>query len=105
MVYKTLETEKSGLIYEHKSENPLANELSRRVLGSIREMMEGPKVEERARLTLDYIRDVVEEFRNEVRFYTESDSNPKSYLIHLTRYHLREPKHEEASGRIILARS
>ncbi|MEM4407771.1 MAG: hypothetical protein QXI19_03410 [Candidatus Caldarchaeum sp.] len=100
LVERTLDTRKSGIIYEHRSQNAIANELSRRVLEAIREAERG--LEGRARLTVDFEKEAIKEFKNEVRFYMETDTNPRSYVNHILRYHPSRQKASTASGIIIL---
>jgi len=111
LVSKTLTTEKSGLIYDHKSENPLANDLAERILASIREMNQamrqggdggGGEGSGRRLLTDIVIRGVLDEFKSDVLFYMENDSSPTSYLKHLARYHPEKPKPGDRGGGIIL---
>ncbi len=89
LVKNTLETEKKGLIYQHQSDNRYANEISTRVLVAVTDYKDSPEISE-SRLTLDFAVSVVSEFLKEARFYMENDSNPKSYLIHILRYHPEE---------------
>ena len=86
---QTLETEKKGLIYEHRSGNKYADEISNHVLSIVAEFKDSPEVGAN-RITLDFGILVIGEFLDEARFYLENDSNPKSYLIHLMRYHPEE---------------
>jgi hypothetical protein len=83
---KTLDTEKKGIIFEHRSESSVVNEIAARVLTVIREYKD--MVELRlGRITLDYAKDVIQEFLKELTFYMEVDANPQSYLIHISRYY------------------
>lgn len=100
LVERTLDTRKSGIIYEHKSQNALANELSRRVLEAISESERG--LGGRARLTIDFEKEAIKEFQNEVKFYMEADPNPRSYINHILRYHPVKREASTSSGMIIL---
>ncbi len=83
---KTLDTEKKGILFEHRSESGVVNEILARVLTVIREYKDMTELR-RGRITLDYAKDVIQEFLKEIKFYMEADSNPQSYLIHISRYH------------------
>lgn len=86
LVIKTLDTEKKGILYNYMSESRIVNEVAVRVLVAIREQKDSPELRQ-GRITLDYAKQVVEEFLKEIKFYMEVDSNPQSYLIHISRYH------------------
>lgn len=102
LVIKTLDTEKKGILYEYRSENRIVNELSGRVLDILREYTDRPQVGQ-GRISLDYARDVVEEFLKEIRFYMEMDSNPQSYLIHVSRYHPEKSGATQGGGSLIMS--
>ena len=102
LVIKTLDTEKKGILYEYRSENRIVNELSGRVLDILREYTDRAQVG-RGRVSLDYARDVVEEFLKEIRFYIEMDSNPQSYLIHVSRYHPEKSGATQGGGSLIMS--
>ncbi len=89
LAYKTLETEKKGVIYQHQSGNKYADEISDHVLGIVSQFKDSPELGPN-RITLDFGVMVIKEFLDEARFYMENDENPKSYLIHLMRYHPEE---------------
>ncbi|MFI5322931.1 MAG: hypothetical protein ACHQ6U_05240 [Thermodesulfobacteriota bacterium] len=89
LVKSTLDTEKKGLIYQHQSENSFANELSTRLLIALTDLKDSPEIKE-DRVTIDFASSVIEEFLKEARFFSEHDSNPRSYLIHILRYHPAE---------------
>jgi hypothetical protein len=95
LVKSTLESEKKGLIYQHQSENSFANELSTKLLIALTDLKDSPEIRE-DRVTIDIASSVIEEFLKEARFFSENDSNPQSYLIHLLRYH---PTEEAAPAR------
>ena len=102
LVIKTLDTEKKGILYEYRSENRIVNELSGRVLDILREYTDRTQVGQ-GRVSLDYARDVVEEFLKEIRFYIEMDSNPQSYLIHVSRYHPEKAGATQGGGSLIMS--
>ena len=101
LVSKTLETEKKGLIYQHQSDNSGANRVSDYVLEVISEFKDNPDVA--GRVTLDFAASVVDEFLSEAKFYSENDSNEKSYFIHILRYYPeeQEPAKSPEGGLII----
>jgi hypothetical protein len=102
LVIRTLDTEKKGILYEYRSENKVVNELSARMLDILREYTDRTQVG-RGRVSLDDAREVVEEFLKEIRFYIEIDSNPQSYLIHVSRYHPENPGTAHSSGNLIMS--
>jgi len=98
---KTLETEKKGLIYHHHSGNKYADEISNHVLGIVSEYKDSSDVGPN-RITLDFGLMVIREFLDEARFYMENGSNPKSYLIHIMRYHPEEESQAQAESKLII---
>lgn len=102
LVLKTLDTEKRGLLYDYRSENALANEIADHVIKIIREYKD--KIELRkSRISIDYGREIVQEFLNEVRFFIENEVNPRSYFIHILRYHPQRAEGSRGAGNIVLA--
>lgn len=102
LVLKTLATEKRGLFYDHRSENSFANEISDRVIKIIREYKDNIELGE-SRISIDYGREIVQEFLNEVEFFIENEVNPRSYFIHILRYHPQRAETSHGAGNIILA--
>jgi hypothetical protein len=101
LVLKTLDTEKRGLLYNHRSENSFANETSDRVIKIIREYKDNVELDE-SRISIDCGREIVQEFLNEVEFFIENEVNPRSYFIHILRYHPRRVETSHDAGNIIL---
>ena len=83
------ETETKGIYYEYESENSYANEISKNILGIIRDALNRypPK-----HFSLEFSVEVLNEFLKELNFYIENDPDNQSYLKHITRYH---PEKEE----------
>jgi hypothetical protein len=102
LVLKTLDTEKRGLLYSHRSENSFANETSDHVIKIIREYKDNVELDE-SRISIDCGREIVQEFLNEVEFFIENEVNPRSYFIHILRYHPRRVETAHDAGNIILA--
>jgi hypothetical protein len=102
LVIKTLETEKKGIIYDYRSNNRVVNELVRQILSVLREYKDSPELK-RERITVDYARDVVEEFLKEVRFFMEVDPNPQGYLVHVARYHPEKIETLKDHGPLIIS--
>jgi len=98
---KTLETEKKGLIYQHHSGNQYADEISNHALGIVSEYKDSPDLGPN-RITIDFGNMVIGEFLDEARFYMENDSNTKSYLIHLMRYHPETEAPPQADSKLII---
>ncbi len=101
MAKKTLETEKKGLLYQHQSGNSYADEISNHVLRIVGEYKDNPELGPN-RITLDFGIAVIEEFLNEAKFNMENDSDPKSYLVHLMRYHPEEEAPAQADSKLII---
>lgn len=89
LAHQTLETEKKGIIFQHQSGNQYADEISNHVLNIVSQFKDDPEVGPN-RITLEFGIMVVKEFLDEATFYMDNDDNPKSYLIHLMRYHPEE---------------
>ena len=102
LVLKTLDTEKRGLFYDHRSENSFANEISDRVIRIIREYKDNIELG-KSRISIDYGREIVQEFLDEVEFFIENEVNPRSYFIHILRYHPQTAETLHGAGNIILA--
>jgi hypothetical protein len=101
LVLKTLDTEKRGLVYNHRSENSFANEISARVLRIIRDYKDNIELR-KSKISLDYGREVVQEFLHEVEFFVENEVNSRSYFIHILRYHPQRAETSHPAGNIIL---
>lgn len=101
LVVKTLDTEKKGIFYEYKSESRIVNEIAGRTLTVLRQHKDTPELR-RGRITVDYSRDVVEEFLKEAKFYMETDSDPQSYLIHISRYHPEKAEPAQKRSSLII---
>jgi hypothetical protein len=71
------------------------------VLAVLREYKDTPGLRQK-RITTDYAKEVVEEFLKEVKFYVELDSNPQSYLTHISRYHPERAKAAKSGGPLII---
>ncbi len=102
LVVKTLDTEKKGVLYEYRSESRIVNEITGQVLSVIREYTDRTQIDQK-RISVDFAKDVVDEFRKEVKFYMKVDFNPRSYLIHISRYHPEKPGASQGGGRIIIS--
>ena len=102
LVIKTLETEKKGILYEYRADDRIINEITGHVLQVLRQRKDTPELRQN-RITVDYAKDVVEEFLKEAKFYMEMDSNPQSYLIHISRYHPEKAQTSQRGGSLIIA--
>lgn len=101
LLLKTLETEKKGVIYDYRSDNSFANEISDQVIKIIRGNEDSVEFS-RYSISIDFAKEIVQEFLKEVNFYIENESNPTSYLIHILRYHPQQSGSQRDSGRIII---
>ena len=101
LVVKTLDTEKKGIFYEHKAELKIVNELSGQLLAVIRAFKDRAEVGQ-GRISIDYAIEVFQEFLKEVKFYREIETNPQTYLIHISRYHPDKAVESQSSGGLII---
>ncbi|GJM15476.1 MAG: hypothetical protein DHS20C13_08030 [Thermodesulfobacteriota bacterium] len=101
LAMKTLETEKKGLLYQHQSGNNYADEISNHTLNIVNEYKDNAELGAN-RISLDFGIKVVKEFLDEATFYMENDVNPKSYLVHLMRYHPEEEAPAQAESKLII---
>jgi hypothetical protein len=102
LVLKTLDTEKRGLLYNHRSENVFANEVSDVVIKIIREYKDNVQLS-KSRISIDYGREIVQEFLKEVEFFIHNETNPRSYFIHILRLHPQRIETSHSAGKVILA--
>ncbi|MEX0999043.1 MAG: hypothetical protein WD000_03670 [Thermodesulfobacteriota bacterium] len=102
LAMKTLETEKKGLLYQHQSGNQYADEISNHVLSIVSHFKDDPEIGPN-RITIDFGIMVVKEFLDEATFYMDNDVNPKSYLIHLMRYHPEEEIPAQSDSKLIIS--
>ncbi len=100
LIYKTLHSESKGLIYKHRSEDSVVNDLADHIEKDINEIKNNPDLG-RA-VTTNFTKDVVEDFLNEAKFYEQENSAKNSYLTHLTRFHKDRPGGKAAKSEIIL---
>ncbi len=101
LVLKTLETEKKGLLYEHKGESTYANDISHMMLSILDNYRNNNNLGSKIH-NVDHAMQVVSEFLNEANFYAENDSNPKSYFIHILRYHPEEEAPSTSQSGLII---
>ncbi len=92
-VKKTMDTQKSGIYYEHQGENLFANEMTTSLLRAIRGFLQSNG----ANADMQFCAEVVEEYRREAEFYIERDSDPREYLKHISRYHPDTSKKDEGT--------
>ena len=102
LVMKTLDTEKRGILFDYRSDNPIANDLADRIIKVVREEKDSVQITY-TRISLDYARDVLQEFLNEVEFFMKNDINPQGYLIHILRYHPEVTEARKDRGRLIIS--
>jgi hypothetical protein len=102
LVVKTLDTERKGIFYEYKSDIRIVNEISGRVLQILSKHKDSPEIRQ-GRITVDFSKEVVEEFLKEAKFYIELDSDdPQSYLIHISRYHPEKAETTQRGSSLII---
>lgn len=94
--------EKRGILFDYRSDNPIANDLADRIIKVVREEKDSVQITY-TRISLDYARDVLQEFLNEVEFFMKNDINPQGYLIHILRYHPEVTEARKDRGRLIIS--
>ena len=100
LIMKTLQSEMKGLIFKHRSEDIIVNELADSLEREIRQIMNNPE----NRVSTSFTCDVIEDFYMEVKFYLDMnnvDSN-SSYLIHLSKFHRDRIKPSQNQSGIII---
>lgn len=90
-VKNTIDTENSGIYYEHQGENLYANEMTISILRAIRGFLQSSG----GNTDIQFCGEVVEEYRREAEFYIERGSDPREYLKHISRYHPDTSKKED----------
>jgi len=100
IISKTLQSESKGLIYKHRSDDVIVNELADSIDGEINNLRQNQDLGNS--ITTGYAQDVIEDFYNEVKFYIEKDDDKKAYLSHLSRFHKDEAKPEQKQSGIII---
>jgi len=101
LVIMTLDTEKKGIIYEHKSDDRIANDISFQLISGLRDYMDRNDLGQK-RITVNYAKEVVNEFLNEVRFYKERESDPYSYIFSIVRYNQGKRTPVKSSDSLII---
>jgi len=86
LVRKTLDTEKKGLIYGHKSNDIVIDNIAAKILDLIVEFKDNPELLQN-RVTVSHVLGVIEEFISEVKFHIEKKEDPQSFLIYLSRFY------------------
>jgi len=100
IISKTLQSESKGLIYKHRSDDVIVNELADSIDGGINNLRQNQDLGNS--ITTGYAQDVIEDFYNEVKFYIEKDDDKKAYLSHLSRFHKDGAKSEQKQSGIII---
>lgn len=95
---KTLQSEMKGLIFKHRSDDIIVNELADTVEKEINNLNKIPE----NRVTTSYCYDVVEDFYKEVKFYIDLNNGDSSYLLHLSKFHKDRIKPEQLKSGIII---
>ena len=100
LIYKTFQSESKGLIYKHRSEDSVVNDLADIIEREINELKNHEDM--RMAITTNFAKDVVEDFLNEAKFYEKEDEARNSYLTHLARFHKDRPSSKVTKSEIIL---
>jgi len=100
IVLKTLKSESKGLLYKHKSEDMVINELADIVENELTELKNNEEINSSA--ATNFAKDVIDDFLSEAKFYNEQNTDKSSYLIHLARFHKDRPGGKAVKSKIII---
>jgi hypothetical protein len=100
LILKTLRSESKGLIYKHRSEDMVVNDLADIIEREVNELKNNPDMQ--LAVTTGFAKDVIEDFLNEAKFYSDQDTGKNSYLTHLARFHKDRPGGKAAKSEIII---
>jgi len=100
LVHKTLNSESRGLIYKHRSEDSVVNDVADIIERGVNEIKDNTDL--RQSVSTNFAKDVVEDFLNEARFYEQENVSVNSYLTHLAKFHKDRPGAKATKSEIIL---
>jgi len=100
IVLKTLKSESKGLLYKHKSEDMVINDLADILENEVNELRNNEEINSAA--ATNFTKEVIDDFLSEAKFYNDQNTNKSSYLIHLVRFHMDRPGGRAAKSKIII---
>lgn len=98
---KTFETERKGVIFEHKSPNPIVQSLSRELYTLIEELRKKPP-EELPRLRISDVINLFEVMKMNVQYHLDHEPAGDSYLEFVRKTHPEIHEEKPAGGLITL---
>ena len=100
IVLKTLKSESKGLLYKHKSEDMVINDLADILENEVTELKNNEEINLSA--ATNFAKDVIDDFLSEAKFYNDQNTDKSSYLIHLARFHKDRPGGRAVKSKIII---
>ena len=100
IVLKTLKSESKGLLYKHKSEDMVINDLADILENEVNELKNNEEINSAA--ATNFTKEVIDDFLSEAKFYNDQNTDKSSYLIHLARFHKDRPGGRAAKSKIII---
>lgn len=100
IVLKTLKSESKGLLYKHKSEDMVINDLADTLENEVNELKNNEEINSAA--ATNFTKEVIDDFLSEAKFYNDQNTDKSSYLIHLARFHKDRPGGRAAKSKIII---
>ena len=100
IVLKTLKSESKGLLYKHKSEDMVINDLADILENEVNELKNKEDINSAA--ATNFAKEVIDDFLSEAKFYNDQNTDKSSYLIHLARFHKDRPGGRAAKSKIII---
>ena len=97
LLRETYQTEDRGVIYEHKSSDPVASALAR----PIREMLEGKRTDSESVLRVSDLINCLEVVESDVRYHQGHQTGDGSYLTFIRRNHPDIPLPSQHQGLIL----
>ena len=98
----TYQTEERGLIYEHTSENPLAQALLRDLRDRLEEMRRSPDSADSPSLRSSDLHDCLEVLENDIQYHLTTQNDPDNYLKFIKRNHPEAAISDSSQGGLIL---
>ena len=100
IVLKTLKSESKGLLYKHKSEDMVINDLADILENELNELKNNEEIN--SSTATNFAKDVIDDFLSEAKFYNDQNTDKNSYLIHLARFHKDRPGGRAVKSKIII---
>ena len=100
IVLKTLKSESKGLLYKHKSEDMVINDLADTLENEVNELRNNEEIN--SATATNFAKEVIDDFLSEAKFYNDQNIDKSSYLIHLARFHKDRPGGKAVKSKIII---